>query len=151
MEYLPINYSWIFVLGVLTLSLIACQDPADKASDAKTSSIDILEVIEIDSVVADFPVGFAFINSGEWQFIGYYNKDRYLTVASRKISQQRWNYKVLPLKVGWDSHNRITMALDRDHCLHLSGNMHNDSLVYFKTERPFDIASFKKVFPVATS
>jgi hypothetical protein len=87
------------------------------------------------------------LTSGEWQFIAYYNKNRELTMASRKTADQKWKYKILPTKVGWDSHNSITMAFDTEKCIHLSGNMHNDSLIYFKTEKPPDILSLKRVFP----
>ncbi len=139
-------------LAILVLAISACQQPAaSEQSNKPAPSIEILESIEVDSVVADFPVGFKFVLSGEWQFISYYNKHRELTVASRKVSEKKWNYQILPTKVGWDSHNRITMALDRDHCLHLSGNMHNDTLIYFKTERPNDSATFKRLFPIVSA
>jgi hypothetical protein len=110
-----------------------------------------LEKIDVDSVPADFPVGFSHLTWGNWQFIAYYNKNRNLTVASRKVTESKWNYKVLPTKVGWDSHNRITMAFDRDLCIHVSGNMHNDSMTYFKTEKPLDISTFQKVFPLVSA
>ena len=109
--------------------------------------IKTLECLEVDSVPADFPVSFSFLTSGEWQFIAYYNKNRNLTMASRKTTEPKWNYKILPTKVGWDSHNSITMAFDAEKCIHLTGNMHNDSLIYFKTEKPLDVLSLKKVFP----
>ena len=132
-------------MGVFCLA--SCDTPhAEKKLEA-TSDVKILETIAVDSVVADFPVGFKFITHGAYQYVGYYNKYRELTVASRKTSESRWNYKILPSKVGWDSHNRITMDIDRDNCIHLSGNMHNDSLTYFKTTIPHDISSFERVFP----
>jgi len=118
-----------------------------KAENKRHAKIKILESLEVDSVPADFPVRFSFLTSGEWQFIAYYNKNRNLTLASRKTSDQGWNYRILPTKVGWDSHNSITMAFDPDNCIHVSGNMHNDSLIYFKTEKPLDISSLKRVFP----
>jgi hypothetical protein len=46
---------------------------------------------------------------------------------------------------GWDSHNYLTMALDRDGCLHLSGNMHADPLVYYRTSRPFDLTTLERI------
>lgn len=115
------------------------------------AQIKILEVIEVDSVTSDFPVNFSFVSQGEWQFIGYFNKDRSLTVASKKTSDKRWAYKILPTKVGWDSHNAITMTIDRENCIHISGNMHNDTLTYFKTEKPFQISTFQRVFPQVSS
>jgi hypothetical protein len=110
--------------------------------------INVIECIEVDSVPADFPVGFSSVSHNNWQFIAYYNKTRNMTVASRKVSEKKWNYKVLPTKVGWDSHNRISMTIDRDLCLHVTGNMHNDSMTYFKTEKPLDISSFERIFPL---
>jgi hypothetical protein len=73
-----------------------------------------------------------------------------MTVASRKVSKSKWNYNVLLTKVGWDSHNRIVMAFDRDFCIHISGNMHNDTMTYFRTEKPLDIFTFQKVFPLVS-
>ncbi|MDX1284921.1 MAG: BNR repeat-containing protein, partial [Draconibacterium sp.] len=127
------------------------QEMRGKEVQNKKTKIQILDCIEVDSVPADFPVGFSSLTKGEWQFIAYYNKNRNLTVASRKLSQKKWNYKILPTKVGWDSHNRITMAFDRDFCIHVSGNMHNDSMTYFKTERPLDISTFEKIFPLVSA
>lgn len=46
---------------------------------------------------------------------------------------------------GWDSHNYLTMALDRDGCLHLSGNMHADPLVYYRTSRPLDLTTLERI------
>ena len=112
------------------------------------SQTQILDCIEVDSVTGDFPVSFAFIEKDQQQFIAYYNKSRHMTVASRKTPDKKWNYKVLPTKVGWDTHNRITMAIDRDNCIHVTGNMHNDSMTYFITERPYDVSSFRKIFPL---
>ncbi|WP_020529051.1 BNR repeat-containing protein [Flexithrix dorotheae] len=108
------------------------------------------EIVDIDSVPADFPVSFSFISDGDWQIVAYYNKDRSLTVATRKLSEDKWKRKSLPTKVGWDSHNRIVMALDRDNCIHVAANMHNDSMTYFITKKPYDISSFAKIFPLVS-
>lgn len=138
------------IISILFLGF-SCQAFSQEIKKKVENPIKIEETIEVDSVPADFPVRFSFITSGEWQFIGYYNKNRALTVASRKISQNEWKYQVLPSKVGWDSHNSITMAIDREHCIHISGNMHNDSMTYFKTEKPYDISTFRKVFPLVST
>jgi hypothetical protein len=112
-----------------------------------TAQSKILEEIVVDSVTSDFPVAFSFLEKGNKQFVAYYNKDRNLTIASRQVTDRKWTYKILPTRVGWDSHNSITMAIDRDNCIHVSGNMHNDSLIYFKTDKPYDITSLTRVFP----
>lgn len=133
---------------ILSIGFSACQQATPKFEAQALPTFKILEAIEVDSVVADFPVGFQFLSTRDWQFIAYFNKHRALTVASRRTNEKKWTYQVLPSKVGWDSHNRIAMALDRDQCLHLSGNMHNDPLVYFKTKKPLDITSFERVLPM---
>ena len=37
------------------------------------------------------------------------------------------------------------LALDRDGCLHRSGNMHVDPLVYYRTRAPFDVGMIERV------
>jgi hypothetical protein len=45
----------------------------------------------------------------------------------------------------WDSHNYIAMALDAKGHLHVTANMHNDPLVYFRSARPADVHSLERV------
>lgn len=100
---------------------------------------------ELDRVWAGHPVGFDFLTHGDYQFVAYYNADRSLTVASRKLGEDAWIIQPLDSRVGWDSHNYITMALDRDEQLHISGNMHGAPLVYFRTEKPLDITTLQPI------
>jgi hypothetical protein len=51
----------------------------------------------------------------------------------------------MPSKVGWASHNYLTMAVDDSGALHLTGNMHCVPLIYFRTEKPGDIATFERL------
>lgn len=52
---------------------------------------------------------------------------------------------MLPTRVGWDSHNYIEMAADRDGYLHVSGNMHAVPLIYFRSTQPENIDRFEKL------
>jgi hypothetical protein len=36
------------------------------------------------------------------------------------------------------------MGFDEEGCIHVSGNMHNNPLVYFKSDKPFDVLSIKE-------
>ena len=99
---------------------------------------------DIAEVPAEFPVGFCLLTSGNTQYVAYYDKDRCMTVASRTTDSKEWQYQVLPTKVGWDSHNYITMAVDGDGHLHVSGNMHAVPLIYFHTGKAGDITTLKK-------
>ena len=65
-----------------------------------------------------------------------------MTVGVRKLDSDKWHFVKLPERVGWDSHNSITMTPDDDGHLHLSGNMHCVPLIYFRTKKPLDIDTF---------
>jgi hypothetical protein len=76
-------------------------------------------------------------------------------VAGRKIGETTWA-RVQPPGgpsahgresnvVGWDSHNYLRLALDHAGGLHLSGNMHVDPLVYYRTKTPFDVTTLERV------
>lgn len=101
--------------------------------------------IEIAPVLAHFPVDFSLVTYMDMQFVGYYDPEHNMTVASRKLNDTKWNYQILPSKIKWDSHNSITMAVDKEGYLHLSGNMHCQPLIYFRSKKPLDITSLKKV------
>jgi hypothetical protein len=47
--------------------------------------------------------------------------------------------------VKWDSHNYVTMALDRDQQLHVTGNMHCVPLIYFRTQRAHDMSTLERI------
>lgn len=108
-----------------------------------TSKFRVEEVLDVAEVPADFPVRFCLLTTVDRQYAAYYDKERYMTVASRDLDSKQWTFKKLPTQVGWDTHNYITMALDDDGHLHVSGNMHNVPLIYFRTESAGDIATLK--------
>lgn len=99
--------------------------------------------IPVDLVWAGHPVGFALLTDAErqQQYVGYYNADRAMVIAVRDLDSNTWTKQILPSKLGWDSHNAITFALDRDGQLHVAGNMHSVPLIYFRTTRAGDVSS----------
>ena len=110
----------------------------------------------VDRVWSGHPVGFDILTERGHQFIAYFDSERRLTVKGRDLGAADWTTvhpegtEVHPRNrmsnvTGWDSHNYLTMALDRDGCLHLSGNMHADPLVYYRTKRPFDLTTLEKI------
>lgn len=96
-------------------------------------------------VWAAHPVGFSLLTHKGHQYVAFYSAEREMTVAARKLTESKWRFVKLPQKLGWDSHNYIAMAVDDTDHLHLSGNMHAIPLVYFRTKRPMDITSFKRI------
>ena len=70
--------------------------------------------IDVAPVWSGHPVGFCLLTHGEKQFAAYYDAQRRMTVASRALDSDQWSYSILPSKLGWDSHNYITMTVDDD-------------------------------------
>lgn len=110
----------------------------------------------IDEVWSGHEVRFDLLTERGYQVAAYYDEDRRITVAARRLGTDAWT-KIHPEGrpfphrkrdsnvTGWDSHNYLELAMDRDGHIHLSGNMHNDPLVYYRTTRPFDITSLERI------
>lgn len=121
----------------------------------------VVSVLEVDRVWAGHPVSFSLRTVGDRQFVAYYDADRQMMVATRRLHETEWQRAAVPsaqsdapgykaavtsTRLGWDSHNSVTLAVDADGYLHLSGNMHVNALTYFRSERPWDITSFVQHF-----
>ena len=124
------------IISVILISVLSCS-AAEAVSTEKTW--------EIGEVVSAFPVGFYLVTRNNRQYVAYYDKDHNMTVASRTLDSDKWEYKVLPTKIGWDSHNYIVMAFDREGYIHLSGNMHCVPLIYFRSSKPWEIATLERI------
>lgn len=121
------------------LLLSFCFEAASIAAPASPA------VVDIEPVWSGHPVGFCLLTHAPYQFAAYYDAERRMTVAQRRLDETKWTFQRLPSKLGWDSHNYVTMALDRDLRLHVAGNMHNIPLVYFRSARPLDVSSLQQV------
>jgi hypothetical protein len=113
--------------------LFTCIAGVLSAQGKSSSQYKVTESLDIAEVVSDFRVGFRLLTASSSpvrrQFVAYYDKERRMTVASRNLGSKDWAYQILPTSVGWDSHNYITMAVDREGHLHVSGNMHAVKLI----------------------
>jgi hypothetical protein len=105
----------------------------------------ILEKSRVDAVWVANQVSFDLRTVGDKQFVAYYNAARLMTIASRSLGSNEWKRKNLPSKLAWDSHNYVTMGIDEAGYLHVSGNMHVNPLVYFRSTRPYDVSSLEPV------
>ena len=101
--------------------------------------------IPIDKVSAGNPLRFGLSTHGKTQYAAYYDAKRQMTVAKRTLGEDKWTYAKFDSWVGWDNHNYVTMAVDRDGNAHVSGNMHCVKLIYFRTDKPGDMSSFKRL------
>ncbi len=101
--------------------------------------------IPVAHVPVGFPVNFALHTFGDDQFVAFYDTSHQMTVGKRKLPSSQWEFKRLPSTVGWDSHNYISMAIDRDSLIHVVGNLHSSPMIYFRSEEPLDIQSMQAV------
>jgi len=91
------------------------------------------------------PVGFQITTHGDKQYVAFYDAQQRMMMGCRKLDSEKWTFHELDQRVGWDSHNAIAFAFDPEGHIHLSGNMHADSLVYYRNTRPEDITSFERI------
>lgn len=123
----------------------------------ETGKIESIEqIIKIDSVWAGHPVGFSLFTHNNHQYIAYYNANRNMVVGQRTLEENKFSLYSLPAThretnegtstlLGWDSHNYLTLGIDKDGYIHLSGNMHVHPITYFRSEKPHDISTLKQV------
>ena len=146
----------ILVAVVMASGIVRAAAATTKLADAPA----VAETVDVAPVWSGHPVGFCLVTRGDAQYVAYYDKDRRLTVGKRQLGHADWHFVGLHAAeakvgkrppredaavVGWDSHNYIAMAFDSEGQLHLSGNMHVNPLVYFRTTRPGDIDSLQQV------
>lgn len=134
------RHAILLLLGAVGIGLSPRAYPADAAREPR-----ILQAVEIERVWAGHRVGFCLLTHGNHQFAAYYDAERRMTVAGRKLDERRWTLAKLDSTLGWDSHNYVTMAVDRTGCLHVCGNMHVAPLVYFRSDQPLDVNSLRRV------
>jgi hypothetical protein len=90
-------------------------------------------------------VGFALVTTPKFQYVGFYDAERRMTIGQRRLDSEQWILTILPSKVRWDSHNGIALEVDCRGYVHVSGNMHGSRLVYFRSRAPHDISRFERL------
>ena len=124
--------------------------------DEQRGNLEILSSILISAVWSGHPVRFDLLTHKGHQFIAFYDADRKMTVGQRRLEEASFQlFRLegtwleargrLSTDIAWDSHNSVTMAIDRNDHIHLSGNMHVDPLIYFRTKEPLDVSTFERV------
>jgi len=147
--YIILSLAWLIQLGCET------PDQSPIIIDETNASESIEQVIEIDSVWAGHPVGFCLYTHGNRQYITYYNAERSMVVGQRNLDENEFSLHVMPRTsrethggtstvLGWDSHNSITLGIDKEGFIHLSGNMHVNPITYFRSEKAHDISTLKQ-------
>ncbi len=139
MQSVKIHISRILLLGLFGLS--ACLAPRKAPATFETKTVN--STIPVSDVWSGHPVGFDMLTADRFQYVVYYDQDRNMSVAQRRLNSKEWKVEILPSTLGWDSHNSVVIAEDKKGYLHISGNMHNVPLVYFRSRKPHDIGDFE--------
>lgn len=127
----------LLAIAYVFLALIVIS-PTLSASKKSRSSL-------VGTTNAAFPVGQCLYTDGDQQWVGFFDKDRRMTIAQRTLPDGSWHYRVLDEINPWDSHNSITMIRDNSGILYVSGNMHASPLVFFQTDETGDISTLTRV------
>ncbi len=127
-----------FLRGVLGLVMLL-------ALPIGAAQPEVVETLDIARVWAGHPADFCLLTKAPHQFVAFYDDKRQWTVAQRRLEEKTWRFTKLPLTTGWDSHNYLTMALDEEGFLHLSGDMHCVPLNYYRSEKPYDASSLRRI------
>ena len=103
------------------------------------------EGVEISKIESAFRVGYSMIEKNDRLYMAYYDSAHQMTLAVFDLKTGQCDYDTLPSRIGWDSHNYVTMAFDKEGYLHVSGNMHAVPLVYFRSTEPYNIHTMKEI------
>ena len=156
------------ILAIILFSVfyLSCNDNKSEIIIDETFKNEIVvQKIKIDSVWSGHRVKFSLLTHENRQYIAYYNANRNMVVGQRELSKDNFDLYQMPApkrlknaeykrgrisstEVGWDSHNSLTLAVDKKGYIHLSGNMHVDTLTYFRTKKPEDISTLTQHFPM---
>ena len=126
-----------FVATVASTTAVAADEPAPRWK--------LVEREDVSDVWNGVTVGFKFLTRPDAVYVGFYAYDRTLTIGRRAFDGDGWEFKKLPTKIEWDSHNYVEMTFDSDDVLHVAANMHAVPLIYFRATKPNDISSLEQV------
>ena len=89
------------------------------------------------------------------QYVAYYDHDRFLTIAQRKLDSNQWKYHRFPVQMGWQtgSHAKLSLALDRQGYIHITcyrrGLLQEPAApprpIYYRSADPHSIDAFEQL------
>jgi hypothetical protein len=142
----------LILISIFSFQLLTSAQNQSIILDETNSKESIEQTIKIDSVWAGHPVGFCLYTHENFQYIAYYNAKRNMVVGQRNLNEDTFELHIMPATfretsggtstvLAWDSHNSVTIGIDKDGFIHLSGNMHGNPITYFKSTKPNDITT----------
>lgn len=138
-----------FIVLIAVLAMPSCVKAQELKKVLKDTSY-------VATTFADFPVKMCLYTVTEndsltHQYVCYYDSKHEMRIAYRKRSCKRGADAFTPFlhyglgsRIDYDSHNYVTMCVDYDGFIHVMGNMHADSLRYWRSDVPWDPSSMKR-------
>jgi hypothetical protein len=117
---------------------------AGTAGVAGSSWGPIAEVVDVGDTFSGQPTEMTLFTKDNQQFVGFWGPDRYMTAASRTLGSPTWTRVALSTQINWDAHHSVVLGADKLGYLHMSGGMHNNPLVYYRSSFPLDVTSFQQ-------
>lgn len=149
---------WPFASKIIALTSAAAtclifSNAAAANSHCQTENNDniIVDTRAVDLAWSSTRVNLDLLTQGQDQLVAYYNATRNMVVAHRRTTTRQntygtpWSFKQLDTMLGWDNHNSVVVGVSPDRHFHVTGNMHANQLVYYKTEHPGDVRTLKRV------
>lgn len=79
----------------------------------------------------------SLVSDRDYQYVGYYDADRYLVLGKRKLGAAQWTVRRTQYQGNAaDAHNAISLMLDGAGYLHVSWDHHNNALRYARSVQP---------------
>lgn len=88
----------------------------------------------------------SLVSFGDTQYIAFYNNQRYVVLAKRKLGSEQWQLQQTPFQGNaTDAHNMISIMVDGDGFLHVSWDHHNNPLRYARSVSPGSLMLTEKM------
>lgn len=129
------------MLGFFAVVLAGLLLVSSSAVAEQKSFLAVKRTIFVDNVWTGARTMCPIITRDGVQYVAYYDADRQMTVAARSIDSDKWTYKRLDDHIMWDSHCYISLGMDSEGYIHVSGNMHGIPLRYYRSTKPGDVTS----------
>ena len=94
------------------------------------------------------------LTQGRYQYVAYYDHDRFVTLAQRELGSDEWRFHRFPVQMGWATggHARLSIALDREGYIHLSCYRRSmlqapeppPAALYYRSTAPHSIDGFER-------
>jgi hypothetical protein len=138
----------LFLSACLNFSFALCLLFPVNGLASEGACLEFPKTLLIDKVWGGTKVGFDAVESATHIYVGYYDKDRWLTISQiNKCNLQIRRVRVPSQFGGWDAHNYIALSFDSKGLLHVAANMHVSPLIYARMTSQDELRSLSELRP----